>query len=103
MYMLGVREERLNKYGPVSEETARDMVLGALEKSGADAAVSVTGLAGPGGNGTVGTMWIATALRSGGANAVLAEEFHFSGGRNRVRQQAARKALEQIIKQLRKH
>ena len=104
MQMLGVDEKLLFEYGAVSRETARAMALGALEKSGADIAVSVTGVAGPGGDGSglaPGTVWIATALRSNKAGCRTAEsaeavEFYFSGDRNRVRQQAARKALEQI-------
>ena len=101
--MLGVGEDTLAKYGEVSKETARLMALGALEKSGADAAVSVTGFAGPGG-GTAGgsdipagTVWIASALRSG---AEIAREFHFSGSRNDVRIQAAREALIQVTELL---
>jgi PncC family amidohydrolase len=99
--MLGVKEETLAKYGLVSEETARAMALGALVKSGADAAVSITGLAGPGGDGTsvpVGTVWIGTALKAG---KIHAAQFHFNGPRNKVRQKAARVALEEIITQLR--
>jgi PncC family amidohydrolase len=98
--MLGVGEETLSKYGLVSEETARAMALGALEKSGADAAVSITGLAGPDGDGSsvpVGTVWIGTALRAG---TVHAAHFQFSGSRNEVRQKAAREALEAITTQL---
>jgi PncC family amidohydrolase len=106
--MLGIREEILKKFGPVSKETAQAMALGALERSGADVAVSVTGLAGPGGNDSnlpVGTVWIATALRSeirSNETAKPAEtaKFLFSGGRNSVRRQAAEEALKQIIKRL---
>jgi len=106
--MLGLGEEQLNKYGLVSEKTARAMALGALEKSGAGAAVSVTGLAGPDGDGSgvpVGTVWIATALRQDPDSSGIscgAAEFHFEGSRNRVRQQAAQQALEQIIIRLKK-
>ena len=113
--MLGVGEDTLNKYGAVSKETARAMTLGILIKSGADAAVSVTGLAGPGGDGSdvpVGTVWIAAALRGNKreeinaanraeldsiAAAANAAKFHFSGSRNDVRIQAARQALVQIM------
>jgi PncC family amidohydrolase len=45
--MLGIGEDLILRFGAVSRETACAMALGALEKSGAGAAVSVTGLAGP--------------------------------------------------------
>jgi PncC family amidohydrolase len=107
--MLGIGEDTLNKYGAVSGETAKAMVLRALEKSGADAAVSVTGLAGPGGDGSglpVGMVWIASALRGSktGTEAegtlVHAAEYHFSGSRSEVRAMAAKEALLQITKLL---
>ncbi|MBQ8151600.1 MAG: competence/damage-inducible protein A [Firmicutes bacterium] len=46
---LGVNPEALEKYGAVSEETAREMVEGLYERTGCDVCVSVTGIAGPGG------------------------------------------------------
>jgi nicotinamide-nucleotide amidase len=49
--MLGVPREIIERYGAVSAETARAMVTGALERSFADIAVAVTGIAGPGGGG----------------------------------------------------
>ena len=49
MQMLGVQEETLARFGAVSEETARQMVHGALFRSRAHLAVAVTGIAGPGG------------------------------------------------------
>ena len=103
--MLGVGEDTLNKYGEVSKETARLMALGALEKSGADTAVSITGLAGPGGaagkqqNIPVGTVWIAAVLRDIDT-AVKIKKCYFSGSRNEVRTQAAREALVQITELL---
>ena len=48
--MLGVREATLDAFGAVSQEVAREMALGALVNSDADIAVSVTGIAGPGGS-----------------------------------------------------
>jgi PncC family amidohydrolase len=94
--MLGINGETLNRYGLVSSETAAAMARGALEKSGADASVSVTGLAGPDGDGSgvpVGTVWIGTALKTG---LVQTAEFHYKGSRNEVREKAALEAIHQI-------
>jgi PncC family amidohydrolase len=97
--MLGLKEESINRYGAVSRETACAMVKGALDKSGADMAVSVTGLAGPGGDGTatpVGTVWIGTMVRGGEPETAV---FRYSGSRNEVRFFAAEDALGELIKQ----
>jgi nicotinamide-nucleotide amidase len=66
--LLGVRAETLQRFGAVSEEVAREMVLGVREKFGSDHAIAVTGIAGPDG-GTpekpVGTVFIAWASAAG--------------------------------------
>jgi PncC family amidohydrolase len=98
--MLGLDQEKLNAYGPVSRETACSMAEAALEKSGAGIAVGTTGLAGPGGDGTavpVGTVWIATAVRDGETRA---EVFHFKDSRNNIRSRAAVSAIEALLKRL---
>lgn len=64
--VLGVSEEDLNEYGAVSEPVARQMAQGALKISGADIAVSVTGIAGPDSDSTnkpVGLIYIGLADR----------------------------------------
>lgn len=50
MQMLGVQRATLDTYGAVSEDVAREMAIGALRNSDADIAVSITGIAGPGGS-----------------------------------------------------
>ena len=97
--MLGIPEELIRMHGAVSRPVALAMAEGALEKSGASWAFSITGLAGPGGdeNGTpVGTVWIGLACR-GGFPRSEAKMFHFSGRRNEVRKAAAAAALEELL------
>lgn len=92
--LLGVRPETLMRHGAVSEETALEMVSGALIHSGATLAVAVTGIAGPGG-GTpdkpVGSVWIAWKRRGGYPRARL---YQFEGDREAVRRQTVAAALE---------
>jgi nicotinamide-nucleotide amidase len=80
------------------------MALGALERSGADLAVAITGVAGPGG-GTeekpVGLVWFGVAVRDegGGAPRVEAEERRWPPlGRARVRRWAANRALAHLLR-----
>ncbi len=92
--LLGVRPETLMRYGAVSEETALEMVSGALIHSGATLAVAVTGIAGPGGGTAdkpVGTVWIAWKRRGGYPRARL---FRFDGDREAVRRQTVATALD---------
>ena len=95
--MLGVRQATLRKHGAVSEAVARQMAAGALRRSQADVAVSVTGIAGPTG-GTkekpVGTVWFAWAAKN---NAVQARMFRFKGDRYEVRRQTVAMALQGIM------
>jgi len=82
--------------GAVSEEAVRAMVMGALRKSGADLAVAVSGVAGPGGGSVskpVGTVWIAWQL---GADA-RARHFLFSGDREAVRRATIIEALSGLL------
>jgi PncC family amidohydrolase len=91
--MLGVDEELLRRFGAVSRETALAMVRGVLTRSGAGLGVSVTGLAGPGGDGSdlpVGTVWIGYGRRGGEGEARV---FHYSGTRETVRMAAVHEAL----------
>ncbi len=91
--LLGVDPRTLEHAGAVSEETALEMVSGALARFGAGVAVAVTGIAGPSG-GTpekpVGSVWIAWKRRGGYAHAQL---FRFDGDREAVRRQTVAAAL----------
>jgi nicotinamide-nucleotide amidase len=95
--MLGVRAATLKEFGAVSEQTVREMATGALAHSGADVALAITGIAGPGG-GTpdkpVGLVWFAWARRSG---ALRVASHHFSGDRAAVRRQAVAAALQGVL------
>lgn len=98
--LLGVRSETLERTGAVSEETALEMVSGALNRLNVGIAVAVTGVAGPTG-GTpqkpVGTVWIGWQRRGGAARAKL---FHFPGDREAVRRQTVAAALEGVLETL---
>ncbi|QDJ10106.1 Competence-damaged family protein [Roseomonas mucosa] len=91
--MLGVPEAVIASVGAVSEETARAMAEGALERSGADLAVAVTGIAGPGGavpGKPVGTVWFGLARRG---RPVRALRHVFPGDRTAVRAATVAEAL----------
>ena len=95
--VLGVPEDVLSRYGAVSEQTAAAMAAGVRKLLQADVAVSVTGLAGPGGDefgNPVGTVFIGYA--DGEKNVV--QEYHFSGDREDVRREATVAALELVLK-----
>lgn len=94
--ILGVKHETLEKFGAVSEETAREMALGAKRVSGSDISVSVTGIAGPGG-GTkekpVGLVYTAICCN----NKVEVTKLLLKGDRESVRKQTVEKVFENII------
>jgi nicotinamide-nucleotide amidase len=98
---LGVPPSVLRKHGAVSEPTVRAMAAGVLRRTGADLAVAVTGIAGPGGavpGKPVGTVWLAWAMRRGRAVAVVAQLAHFRGDREAVRRKTVRTALAGLLK-----
>lgn len=93
--LLGVLHGTLEIHGAVSEEVAREMAQGALVSSGADIAVSVTGIAGPGGSEfkPEGRVCFATATRT----SLFSETKEFGAiGRANVRQAAKEHALALI-------
>jgi len=95
--LLGVDGAVLESEGAVSEVVARQMVDGALRVSGADVAVAVTGIAGPGG-GTedkpVGTVWLGWGLASGWRHTHC---YFFSGDRDEVRRQSVVAGLRELV------
>ena len=96
---LGVREETLQNHGAVSEETAREMALGALGRSRGSVALAVTGVAGPGGGSPakpVGMVCFAWAT----PRSVTSETRQFPGDREAVRKQSVIHALEGVLKAL---
>lgn len=98
--MLGVRARTLEQHGAVSEETAREMALGALAHSRGTLAVAITGIAGPTGGTTakpVGTVCFAWASRSG---ALRSETRHFFGDREAVRRRSVERALAGALEHL---
>lgn len=94
--VLGVSHETLENYGAVSLQTAEEMAVGARKLLQADVAVSVTGLAGPGGDeygNPVGTVCIGFCNQW----ESFAVKHHFEGSREDVRRQTIRAALELVL------
>ena len=97
---LGVSRQVLKMNGAVSEATVRAMAAGALRRSGAQIAVAVTGIAGPGGavaGKPVGTVWLGWATRRGRRIQVGTLLKHFRGDREAVRRKTVRAALEGLL------
>ena len=94
--MLGVRPETLSVHGAVSEETAREMARGALQRSRATVALSITGVAGPGGGSQEKPVGMVCFAWSRGGE-VRSETRHFAGDRESVRRQSVILALEGVI------
>ncbi len=98
---LGVSNEVLDTFGAVSVATAWAMARGALAQSQADVAVSITGIAGPGGavpGKPVGTVVFARAIRGAASDDILTDSRLFADlDRGGVRLQAALCALELLL------
>ena len=92
---LGVPEATLEQFGAVSEEAAEAMTAGARERLGADVAVSVTGVAGPGG-GTPEKPVGLVFLHAQGPSGSLARRLDFPGDREAIRGRATAAALHLV-------
>ena len=97
--MLGVDPELIGQHGAVSEEVAKAMALGALDRAEAKAALAISGIAGPtGGTPTkpVGTVCIALATLDSSVPQVHARTFLFPGDRDMIRDRSAKMALTML-------
>ena len=97
--LLGVRHATLQHHGAVSEETARELALGALERSHGTISVAVTGVAGPTGGSAakpVGFVCFAWATKDGAKS----QSIEFAGDREAVRRQSVARALEGVLEAL---
>ena len=98
--LLGVPAGLIAAEGAVSEAVVEAMARGALERTGADRAVAVSGIAGPAG-GTpekpVGTVWFAWARRDGEETRVKTRLEHYQGDREGIRRQAVGRALAGVM------
>jgi nicotinamide-nucleotide amidase len=96
--MLGVSSETIHQFGAVSEETAREMALGALKHSHADFAISITGIAGPEGGsadkpvGTVCFAWVGKTL------PLTSMTSKTSGDRQQIRHLSVETAFLELLK-----
>lgn len=94
--LLGVSAQTLEQFGAVSEQTARQMAEGALRASNAEIAVSVTGIAGPGGSDFKPEGRVCFGLATGKSCESQTVEFG-AIGRSEVRQKSVDKALSLLI------
>jgi PncC family amidohydrolase len=97
--ILGVEPSLLNSFGAVSREVAGAMAIGVSQETGSSIAISITGIAGPGGGTAtkpVGTVCFGLAR----GTTVVTEMMQFRGNREEVRMQACKAALEILINTL---
>ena len=98
--LLGVPKSLLKGEGAVSKAVVEAMARGALERTGADRAVAVSGIAGPSG-GTeekpVGTVWFAWARREGDEITIKTRVERFQGDRDGIRRQTVGRALAGVM------
>jgi nicotinamide-nucleotide amidase len=101
--LLGVQNQTLEEHGSVSEPVVEEMVAGAMNLSGADVGVAVSGVAGPDGGSKekpVGTVWFAWAIRDSGKVRTETSCQHFDGDRELIRELTVVYALQGILDRL---
>ncbi|WP_195603906.1 competence/damage-inducible protein A [Clostridium tyrobutyricum] len=99
MHRLNVKKETLDKFGAVSEETAREMAEGIAKTSGTDIGLSTTGIAGPDGGSEekpVGLVYVGLYIKGD----VFVKKLQLSGERNKVRNRAAVSAIDYLRRKL---
>ena len=100
MEMLGVSAATLEAFGAVSEQTAGEMAAGALAHSHAQLALSITGVAGPGGGSVEKPVGMVCFGWAGEGGAPLVITRNFSGDRESVRRQSVICALQGVLERL---
>ena len=95
--LVGVKKETLEKHGAVSKQVAKEMAKGLARLHKTDVAIAVTGIAGPDGGSKekpVGLVYIACCV----CGVTTVEEYHFSGNRDKIRENTVARALIQARK-----
>jgi nicotinamide-nucleotide amidase len=99
MQILGISKIVRESFGAVSSECARAMAEGIKKVGGCDLGLAVTGIAGPGGGTSskpVGLVFFGLAT----PKSTTVREFRFSGSRQEIKEQTARRALEMVLEYL---
>lgn len=97
--MLGVSPETLDQFGAVSEETVREMAIGAIKNYRSDYSIAVSGIAGPDGGTAekpVGTVWVAV----GNSNKIISKKFQFNSRRQQNIDRSVISSLTMLFKLL---
>lgn len=95
--LLGIDPVIIDKQGAVSQQVVELMAEGVLNRTGSQAVVAVSGIAGPDGGSEqkpVGTVWIGWAIEG---QPIISKKFHFDGNRQSVRKQTAEQALAGLL------
>jgi len=102
MELLSVKENTLNFYGAVSEEVAGEMAIGAINNSKANLAISITGIAGPGGSNTKPEGMVCFSIAFENETKLTETKKWGALGRNIIRQKATLHGLRLLSRTLKK-